>query len=341
MKTSPLFWEKDLMRLIEARNPHQALPKALKMLQDDGHLRKSRAGAVMTVDGPVTTTYERPWEMVVFQAQRDANPFFHLMEALWMLAGRDDLAFVRRFNRGIARFAEDEGYFHGAYGRRWRHHFGADQLPSIVRALREQPNCRRQILQMWDPLIDLNASKRDIPCNITVHFQVSFRKRLDMTVFCRSNDVVWGCYGSDCVTFGVLQQFVAAAVGVPPGRYFQVSDNFHAYTDTADFALADQAGEMCPYEWGSVVPTRLVDHGMDADDFIADVENFCSGGTTKSWFLQRVAEPMARAYDRFRGMRNHPERYDLALEELSYGACHSDWIVAAKEWFERRQQCRA
>ncbi len=44
------------------------------------HVRKdqSRNGPVLVIDEPVIITYEKPQERVLFNKERDANPFFHL-----------------------------------------------------------------------------------------------------------------------------------------------------------------------------------------------------------------------------------------------------------------------
>jgi hypothetical protein len=48
---------------------------------------------------------------------RDANPFFHVMETLWMLAGRNDLPWLVRFNKRFASYSDDGGNTQpGAYG---------------------------------------------------------------------------------------------------------------------------------------------------------------------------------------------------------------------------------
>ncbi len=80
------------MNVISVRNVHEALPEALRFLRQTGVPRDSRNGAVLQAPCPVTTVYRRPDERVLFWPERDANPFFHFMESLWMLAGRNDVA---------------------------------------------------------------------------------------------------------------------------------------------------------------------------------------------------------------------------------------------------------
>ena len=152
------------MRHIEGHNPHCVLPVAARVVAQHCRPRQSRYGPVLVHDGPVTTSYDRPAERVIFWAARDANPFFHLFEALWMLQGRDDAAFVARFAKRMLEFAEPDGRVHDAYGRRWRAHFTrpfvdpigcglerhglsyVDQLREVAEALTRDPDCRRQVV---------------------------------------------------------------------------------------------------------------------------------------------------------------------------------------------------
>ncbi len=67
----------------------------------------SRAGDVIQVREPVMVTYTHPRERVLFNRTRDCNPFFHLFESLWMLAGRNDVAPLAFYNSKIADFTND------------------------------------------------------------------------------------------------------------------------------------------------------------------------------------------------------------------------------------------
>ena len=97
------------MHTINARNAQQALPKGLYLLTKQGVREQSRAGEVLRFPGPVVTVLEKPQERVIFHPWRDANPFFHIVEAAWMLAGRDDLASLTPYVKKMAEFSDDGG----------------------------------------------------------------------------------------------------------------------------------------------------------------------------------------------------------------------------------------
>lgn len=327
------------MKVIEASSADEALSRGLVLLQTIGEPRESRAGPVLVSPYPVTTVYPRPDRRVLTNAARDANPFFHLFEALWMIGGRNDVNFPARFNARVREFSDDGETFHGAYGWRWRQLWGFDQIESIVKALRANPACRRQVLQMWSPGWDLNPNpnSKDLPCNLCCHVQVSSAGRLDLTVFCRSNDIVWGAYGSDLVTFSILAEYLAAQVGVPLGTYYQISDNWHGYVATAKPLMTPAT-----YAWRpadrydlDLTPFPLVD---DASAWDTDLAQFFERGISERFyepFFEGVVKPMWQAWDAFKS--GSDDRFDRALEHIRH-CLAVDWRIAATEWLERRKQ---
>lgn len=147
--------------------------------------RPSRNGGVLQVEEPVTITYRNPLRRVLFNAARDANPFFHLYEALWMLAGRNDVASVASYCARMREYSDDGRTLNGSYGYRWRrapNHFPVDgttatrpgeedpgwqtldQLDLLVSHLKADPNSRRAVLQMWSVEDDLLRIGR--PCDL-------------------------------------------------------------------------------------------------------------------------------------------------------------------------------
>jgi thymidylate synthase len=293
------------MRVLRGRNVNALFYEGMHLLDEEGVSEDSRAGAVMVVPWPVMSVYEQPTERVLFDAKRDANPFFHLMEGLWMLAGRNDSKFLDRYVKDFgSRFAESasgrsgaeaSGVIHDAYGRRWRSALGFDQLDAIVKKLQSNPGDRQCVLQMWDARAvsaDLEDAEDDLlgdwrtrPCNTHAYFRVRRSSHdgpvrtddglisvLDMTICCRSNDAVWGAHGANAVHFSMMQEYVAGRVGVAVGKLYQFSNNYHGYADT----LAKVGDPMMlegddPYENGEV---HAVAMGTDWETWDEDLRRF-------------------------------------------------------------------
>lgn len=337
------------MHVIAVRNVHEALPEAIAHLVHNGVKRPSRAGDVLVSPEPVTTLYRQPRERVLFWPERDANPFHNVMEGLWMLAGYNHVEWPARFARRMRTFSDDGVVLHGAYGFRWRTMFGFDQLKVIAKRLRVDPDCRRQVLQIWGSTLDLRnqEGKKDLPCNIAVTFQISVLGHLDMTVFNRSNDIIWGTYGADAVHFSMLQEYMAARIGVLPGLYWQVSTNWHGYIKTLD-PLVDIANQrrMPPYahaphpnpynELGE--PYALNTGVEDMDVWDSELLMFLSEGTNAAGYripyFKRIALPMLAAHDAYK--EGDLER---ALEHCGRIGS-ADLKRACAEWIERRIERR-
>ncbi len=341
------------MRVIRARNVHQALPEALQILLFEGVERESRNGPVLQHPEPVTTVYERPHERVMFHPWRDANPFFHFYESLWMLAGRNDVAPLTRYVKRMAEFSDNGSHFNAAYGERWRFNRG-DQLTQIVKILRENKNDRRAVLQIWDSAEDLLREDfmdhytvpykgKDAACNLTATFQVRPTKdgdALDMVVFCRSNDIIWGCYGANAVHFSFLHEYIARSVRVNIGTYSQVSVNWHAYRDVFDKMESQKVRSLNPYVSGDVAAYPIM--STTQAEWDEDVGNFVTAdgcapkvrGEYNDPFFSEVALPIVEAHDAFKDGEAH-HRYEEALLHLK-DCKATDWRRACEEWIQRR-----
>ena len=328
------------MHVIEVRNVNEALTKGLRYLVTAGLSETSRNGAVLVAPGPVTTVYNNPTERVLFSRSRDANPFFHLMEALWMVAGRRDLEFPQRFISNFGRFSDDGKTLNGAYGWRWRSHFGFDQLAAVATELSLRPDSRRAVLAMWDPREDLQSESLDLPCNTHIYFDLRGGV-LNMTVCNRSNDAIWGAYGANAVHMSFLQEFMAASLHRPVGAYRQISNNFHIYTDVFESKqvqrLIEEGFGEDLYATLDVKPMPLLAEGETFDALMADLTEFMflpqgMGGFRTLFFRDTVA-PMWDAHSQ------RKENIGQAIETATkIGA--DDWRIASVNWLLRRKENR-
>lgn len=352
---------------IEARNVQQAIPKALQALRDVGEPRTTRNGDAIVVRGVFATEYHRPCERVLFYDKRDANPFFHLYEGLWMIAGRNDVAGPARILKSFAQFSDNGETFHGAYGYRWRKHFktdlritssggrdiegitgkSLDQVDTIIRLLGDNPDDRRCVLQMWDSTIDLGQKGKDFPCNLTATFHRAADGSLDLTVYNRSNDMVWGAYGANAVHFSMLQEYMARRIGCEVGIYTQVSSNMHAYTATLPkLSYLTGLGPMetaalDPYFHQAVIPIAMPSEGLDETITrlltLTDSDDLWTIEPTADW--ETMVWATLRAHEMYRNGDKAPEAAEDAahfLQQFRDTIPTWDFIQAAWEWMRRR-----
>ena len=323
---------------IRARNVNAAISEALWKLKVYGVTEQTRNGPVIAFPEPVMTTYERPQERVLFWGERDANPIFHVMESIWMLAGRRDVAFLEQFNSKIGQYSDDGEVFNAPYGYRWRDHFGYDQLPDIIRLLKKDHTTRQAVLQIWEP-DDLFKTTKDKACNTQAFFEIR-QGVLNMTVLNRSNDLWYGCYGANVVHFSFLMEFIASAVGVPMGVYRQFSHNLHLYTSLYDAAkyleYPPDSFNFDAYSHG-ITPYPIMNH-PDPETFLRDCEYFCKnpfegGRFYYNSFFHDVAHPMAMV---------SKVRKDKTGDGMYWAdRIHAqDWRIAVTDWIERRESAK-
>ena len=317
----------------------------------------SRYGEVAQVEEPVILTYSRPLERVLFNAARDVNPFSLLYESLWMLDGRNDVAPLTYYTKRFAEFSDDRETFNGAYGARWRRaeHFEwsdtgdayrsevVDQLQVLIDHLRAKPESRRAVLQMWnveDDLLKIDSS-RDVCCNLSVCFSVEQGRGdnpefLNMTVFNRSNDLIWGVLGANYVTFSVLQEYVAAHLGLKVGVYNQVTNNLHVYTERFEaekWLACATSGDARHYESLPLVanPKRF---DAEMPEFVERHSRDAMAKEYREPFLRGVAQPMCIAF-------HHYKRGDLeSALDVAAKIEADDWRIVCCAWLERRQERR-
>ena len=286
----------------------------------------TRNGRALVFNCPVIVTFSSPYRRVLFDPVRDANPFFHYMEAIWMLSGQQAVHFPSLFASNIKNYSDDGVVLHGAYGHRWRYHFDVDQVNEIIELLKKEPSSRRAVLTMWDPTHDLGVDSKDLPCNTHIYFRIS-QGDLHMTVCNRSNDMVWGMLGANVVHMSILQEFIAHTLSLNVGNYYQFTNNLHVY---ADWVLAFSHAHSRWYQnhpsfkkwWFS----ELTFDSEEAQYFIEDMGE----GIYKTRILRDNALPMLRAWQEHK----HGDD-DLALHWASK-IYDEDWSAACQQWIQRR-----
>ena len=323
-----------------AQNVNEAYTTLVKAVKVGGWYENSRNGPVISIREPVTVRYGFPQEMVLFNPVRDCNPYFHLLgDALWCLAGRDDHEWPTWFNSNYGNYASESGLIYGAYGHRWRKLSGFDQLTTIVRELRKDPQSRRVVLSMWNPVMDLGENEPDHPCNTTCYFR-TVQGRLNLTVLNRSNDLIYGLAGANAVQFGCLLQYVAGAAGLPVGEYYQITNNLHVYPEMVDFdnLSANADYEPDPYMTEQVKPFPLM--SVDRVTWDKDLLKFfneplADASRYSDPFFKVIASPMYQSYWERKSKVSDGK---LALQAMP---ADNDWRLACEQWIDRRENAKA
>lgn len=333
-------------KIVYARNVNDAFAQGMGLFVSPSvMLEQSRGGDVFSWPGPVITYTANSMERVLFNPLRDANPFFHLFESLWMLAGRNDLAWLSQFNKRMTEYTDDGVTQPAAYGHRWRNHFHYDQLTMVINELKRDHGTRRAVLSMWDPITDYDAllnNGADLPCNTNCFFRI-IHGVLYMSIQCRSNDAIWGAHGANAVHFSILMEYIAAKVGVSVGGMTQYSWNYHFYPNNVKFSPQEYINAHDdPYEhrntctvsplFGRRTEPDIVTFDADLKKFMLMAEPNFNGlvPIMEHKFLLHTAKPMLAAWRSFKG-KNMPDALNYASQ---IGAV--DWRLACTQWLERR-----
>jgi thymidylate synthase len=191
-----------------------------------------------------------------------------VVELLWFLAGRTDVAWLRE--RGCTiwdEWADEHGQLGPVYGKQWRSWAAPDgrtidQISAVVASIRRDPAGRRHIVTAWNPA-DIQAMALP-PCHCLFQFHVA-RGALSCQLYQRSADMFLGV-PFNIASYALLTLMMAKATGLAPGEFVHTLGDAHLYLNHRDQAARQLA--RAPY----TAPTmRLADK---TDIFAFTLEDF-------------------------------------------------------------------
>ena len=206
-----------------------------------GHIVKALPGKTIEVepeDGfPLLALRRTPFKGII-------------AEQIWFLTGsRRPADFLDHYTTKIwGDFTGLDGTVSTAYGWRWRHHFGRDQIGLLLKLLGDvDPSSRHAVVVTWDPATDGltdSAKKANVPCPYTFTANIMGNK-LNLHNIVRSNDMILG-FPSDVAGFALLQLILAARLGVGVGKYTHSISHAHIYDNQFEVAR-DLIGRTCDH----------------------------------------------------------------------------------------------
>lgn len=228
---------------------------ASQLLLEYGVKRETRNNCCYELPEPFVFKINYPTARWVTIPERKWNLSLPYAESLWLASGRNDMEYISHYLKRMMDFSDDKKFMRGGYGPRFRFFNGSsndyqinigkgesgtyiDQFKYIVECFKDDPNTRRAVLNIDDTMKDefgddgkIKVTK-DIPCTRLLHFQRnSLDGRLDLTVFMRSNDFLWGASAVNIFNFTFIQEYISAMLGMGIGSYYHIANNFHYYED--------------------------------------------------------------------------------------------------------------
>jgi len=172
-----------------------------------------------------------PRKRIVVNREPVFSIAFSVAEIIWILAGSNKSSVINLFNPSLPKFAGNTDTYYGAYGFRLINST-VNQIKLAYETLRDNPNSRQVVLNIWNPELDLpneNGKPRsaDIPCNLMSILKVSHGK-LFWTQIMRSNDLILGT-PYNFMQFTTLHELFANWLNLELGDYVLVCNNLHIY----------------------------------------------------------------------------------------------------------------
>ena len=168
---------------------------------------------------------------------RKIFPHVAAAELAWTLLGTQDTAFIKEYSKMWTKFEDEPGKVIPAYGYRWRHHFGRDQLQGAIDALKKDRSNRQVWVTAWDAAqdgLDNIGHYKNVPCPLGFMLN-TIGNKLNMTVVIRSSDTIVGL-PYDVMMYTFLLCALSKSIGVPAGKIFFVLNHAHIYANHYDIA---------------------------------------------------------------------------------------------------------
>jgi thymidylate synthase len=197
-------------------------------------------------------------------------PYFRLYVPECELLGVTPLS-MPEFAKRVAEndeFARRFGKLGPVYGKQWRHWAKpdgttVDQIAQARKTLRNDPDCRRIIVNAWN-VGDIEAMTVSglPPCHLMFQFntrseQHEKRRKLDMQIYIRSSDVFLGL-PYNVAFYALLLTMMAGDVNMIPGELVVTLGDAHLYENHLEQARLQLSREPFQLPKLSVLPFDLI-----------------------------------------------------------------------------------
>ena len=152
-------------------------------------------------------------------------------ELIWFLAGSTNIKYLK--DNGVSiwdEWADEKGELGPVYGAQWRSWpnpdgSSVDQIKSLVKNIKSNPNSTRHIVSAWNPSqVDEMALP---PCHALFQFFVADSK-LSCQLYQRSADVFLGV-PFNIASYALLTLMIAQVCGFKPGKFVHTLGDAHLY----------------------------------------------------------------------------------------------------------------
>lgn len=156
-----------------------------------------------------------------------------IYELLWFLKGETNTKYLKENKVSIwDEWADANGELGHIYGYQWRswplYSGGSfDQIESVVRSIKENPDSRRHIISAWNVADIPNMALP--PCHVLFQFYVA-GDSLSCQLYQRSADVFIGV-PFNIASYSLLLMMMAQVTGLKPGEFVHTLGDAHIYNN--------------------------------------------------------------------------------------------------------------
>jgi thymidylate synthase len=256
------------MFIVASEGINSCLVELAKLLLEKGIERKTRKETCRELPAPVMIQISNPLSRWITLPERKWDLHLPYAESLWLALGQNDLGLIKYYLPKMEKFSDDGKFVRGGYGPRLRHFNGnaidykqdghqrnpifkkqqIDQFRYIVDCFKRDPWTRQAIIIIGDPSKDCfniagNIKQtKDFPCTTSLHFiQNPIENKLNLTVYMRSNDLIWGASAVNIFNYTFMQEYFANILGLEVGTYYHIANNLHYYVDRHQQRIEDLA----------------------------------------------------------------------------------------------------
>ncbi|MBN2539954.1 MAG: thymidylate synthase [Bacilli bacterium] len=155
-------------------------------------------------------------------------------------------------------FCQKHGDLGPVYGKQWRDFNGYDQLKTVIKEIKSNPNSRRLIVNAWNPpqLKDMALP----PCHMMFQFYV-LDDKLSLQLYQRSADAFLGV-PFNIASYALLLMMVADVTGLKPYEFVHTVGDAHIYANHFDQVHLQLSREP------RSLPKMTIKHHNSIEDFV-------------------------------------------------------------------------
>ena len=190
-------------------------------------------------------------------------------ELLWFLSGSTNIKYLQENGVKIwNEWADADGNLGPVYGYQWRSWPSSDgrhidQISSVVRSLKENPDSRRHIVNAWN--VGEIEKMALPPCHILFQFYVA-DGRLSCQLYQRSADIFLGV-PFNIASYALLTLMMAQVTGYKPGEFIHTLGDAHIYLNHMEQVRLQLTRELRPLPVMTVNPEVRDIFSFKYDDF--------------------------------------------------------------------------